>query len=50
MTSRNVFRGMFDALVEARTRQAAAYVRGPLSMVDGEDLRRAGFTSTKRER
>lgn len=48
MSSRNVFRGMFDAMVESRSRQADAYIRGALSMLDENDRRRAGFPPAKR--
>ncbi|WP_158215808.1 hypothetical protein [Notoacmeibacter marinus] len=43
MSNRNVFRGMFDALVEARSRQAAAYVRNHMELMDDNDRRRSGF-------
>lgn len=40
---RGFFRGAMDALIEARTRQAARYVNGALLMLDDETLRSYGY-------
>jgi len=39
---RGFFRGAFDAIVEARTRQANRYVESTLRVLDGEKVRRGG--------
>ncbi|WP_306117737.1 MULTISPECIES: hypothetical protein [unclassified Roseitalea] len=43
-TRRNVFRNALDAVVEARSRQAASYVNGALLMLDDETLRAHGYS------
>ncbi|MCP1199687.1 hypothetical protein [Notoacmeibacter sp. MSK16QG-6] len=47
MSNRNVLRGVFDALVEARSRQAAAYVRNHLELID-DSRRRSEFPPADR--
>ncbi|MCV0397863.1 MAG: hypothetical protein K5872_10170 [Rhizobiaceae bacterium] len=41
---RGFFRNAVDALVEARTRQAARYVNGALLMLDDETLKASGYS------
>ena len=50
MANRNIFRGVFDAMVDARSRQAAAYIRGPLSMIDESERRRIAEAPAGRAR
>lgn len=41
---RGFFRNAIDALVEARSRQAARYVNGALLMLDDETLKASGYS------
>lgn len=43
MSTHGFFRNAMNALIAARTRQAAAYVNGALLMLDDETLRRNGY-------
>lgn len=50
MAAHPVLQTIFDAFVEARTRQAAAYIRGPLAIIDPQDRVRAGYAETPKAR
>lgn len=43
MPSKSIFRSTLDAMVNARTRQARAYVNGALLMLDDETLKAHGY-------
>lgn len=40
---KSIFHSAFDAMVEARSRQAQNYVNGALLMLDDETLRARGY-------
>lgn len=43
-TNRSFLRNAFDALIEARSRQASRYVNGALLMLDDETLKAQGYS------
>ena len=49
-SKRGFFRNAFDALVEARQKQAAAYVNGMLLAMDDETLRTCGYNRDELKR
>lgn len=47
---RGFFRGAFEALVEARARQASRYVNGALLMLDDKTLEANGYNRAELKR